>query len=241
MSSASAFPRKRRCGERHAWRFRGSGGRGFRVRSRLAMDLAGTIHRAQDEVGLVGREHDLELDHAAGQHRGGARERSRAAAGHCRRSGRCGSHGTDVRAARRSRTRPAPAARASVSGVATRVSARTLAYDSLPTFKAASMAGSLPSARATRTFSRAVAGSSPIRQASQCAHDTAPCSRPATLLVELANAFEQPVRGRIEVHRQFRYLLTQFLDGEHGENYTLVQCHEQRRSARFSTIFVVLR
>ena len=66
--------------------------------------------------------------------------------------------------------------RASFSAVATRVSARTLAYDSLPTRRASSMAGNLPSARATRTFSRAVAASNPTRHASQCAQETAPCS-----------------------------------------------------------------
>jgi hypothetical protein len=82
------------------------------------------------------------------------------------------------------------------------------------------MAGKLPSARATRTFSRAVAGSSPIRQDNQCAHDTAPCgSHPHSA----SNTFEQPVRGRIQVNRQFRYLLTQFLDGKHGQYYTNVQ------------------
>ena len=63
---------------------------------------------------------------------------------------------------------------ASVSGVATRVSARAFAYDSLPTRRASSITNSLPNARATRTFSRAVAESSPIRQASQCAHEAAP-------------------------------------------------------------------
>ena len=64
---------------------------------------------------------------------------------------------------------------ASVSGFAMRVSARALAYDSLPVFSAWSMAGSLPSARATRTFSRAVAGAQPTRHANQWAHDIAPC------------------------------------------------------------------
>ncbi len=56
---------------------------------------------------------------------------------------------------------------ASFSGVATRVRARTLAYDSLAVRRASSVAGSLPRARATRTFSRAVAWSHPRRQASQ--------------------------------------------------------------------------
>jgi hypothetical protein len=39
---------------------------------------------------------------------------------------------------------------------------------------------------------------------------------PSALSIELTNAFEQPVRGRIQVNRQFRYLITQFLDGKHG-------------------------
>jgi len=46
---------------------------------------------------------------------------------------------------------------------------------------------------------------------------------PSALGIELANTFEQAVRGRIQVNRQFRYLPTQFLDGKHGEDYTSVQ------------------
>jgi hypothetical protein len=42
-----------------------------------------------------------------------------------------------------------------VAGVATRVNARTLEYDSCPVAMAAEIAGSASSARATRTFSRA--------------------------------------------------------------------------------------
>ena len=50
-----------------------------------------------------------------------------------------------------------------------------------------------------------------------------PLGFPSAFSIELANAFEQPVRGRIQVNRQFRYLRTQFLDGKHGEDYTDVQ------------------
>lgn len=39
---------------------------------------------------------------------------------------------------------------------------------------------------------------------------------PTTRLIEVPDAFEQLVRGRVDVHRQNRYLLTQFLDGEHA-------------------------
>jgi hypothetical protein len=64
--------------------------------------------------------------------------------------------------------------RSSVSGVATRVMARTLAYEIRPAASAASRTGNCPSARATRTFSRAVAGSSPILQVNQYAQLCAP-------------------------------------------------------------------
>jgi hypothetical protein len=47
--------------------------------------------------------------------------------------------------------------------------------------------------------------------------------RPSALGIELANAFEQSVRGRIQMYRHLRNLLTQFLDGEHGRNKTFVQ------------------
>ena len=65
---------------------------------------------------------------------------------------------------------------ASVAGVATRVIARTFEYDRRPAPSAASIRGSAPSARATRTCSRAVPGSQPTRHASQLAHDAAPAS-----------------------------------------------------------------
>ena len=65
--------------------------------------------------------------------------------------------------------------RASFAAVATRVSARTLAYDSRPVDIASSIAANRPSARATRTFSRAAPGTSPIRHASHSAQLRAPC------------------------------------------------------------------
>ena len=61
--------------------------------------------------------------------------------------------------------------RSSVSGVTTRVSARTLAYETSPQASAAAKRGSVPRARATRTRSRAAPGSSPTRQLSQAAHE----------------------------------------------------------------------
>jgi hypothetical protein len=60
---------------------------------------------------------------------------------------------------------------------------------------------------------------------------------PSTFSIELANAFEQPVRGRIQVHRQLRYLLTQFLDGKHGHNYTPVQVGRQCEFAVKQALF----
>jgi hypothetical protein len=43
---------------------------------------------------------------------------------------------------------------------------------------AAASSGNAPSARATRTFSRAAPGSSPTRQHSQCAHEWNPLAHP---------------------------------------------------------------
>jgi hypothetical protein len=74
--------------------------------------------------------------------------------------------------------RPTPSSRASVSGVATRVRARTLAYDSSPRASAWARSGSVPRARATRTFSRAAPRSSPIRQLSQWAQERNPLFQP---------------------------------------------------------------
>ena len=74
--------------------------------------------------------------------------------------------------------RPTPSNRASVSGVATRVRARTLAYDSSPRARAWARSGRVPRARATRTFSRAVPRSSPIRQPSQSAQERNPVHQP---------------------------------------------------------------
>ena len=59
--------------------------------------------------------------------------------------------------------------RSSVSGAATRVTARTLEYDSSPRAKAPARSGNVPRARATRTFSRAAPRSSPTRQLNQAA------------------------------------------------------------------------
>ena len=58
-----------------------------------------------------------------------------------------------------------------------------------------------------------------------------PLGLPSAFSIELANTFEQAVRGRIQVNRQHRYLLTQFLDGKHGHNYTFVQSSMQQGSA----------
>src|SRR5207249_5806163 len=59
--------------------------------------------------------------------------------------------------------RPTASRRSSVSGVATRVSARTLAYESSPRARACASRGKFARARATRTRSRAAPRSSPTR------------------------------------------------------------------------------
>jgi len=74
--------------------------------------------------------------------------------------------------------RPTASSRASVAGVATRVSARTLAYESSPRARAWASAGSVPRARATRTFSRAAPRSSPTRQLSHAAQERKPVFQP---------------------------------------------------------------
>jgi hypothetical protein len=74
--------------------------------------------------------------------------------------------------------RPTVSKRASVSGVATRVRARTFAYDSSPRARAWANSGSVARARATRTFSRAAPRSSPIRQLSQSAQERNPALQP---------------------------------------------------------------
>jgi hypothetical protein len=56
-------------------------------------------------------------------------------------------------------------------------------------------------------------------------HGTLGC--PSALGIELANTFQQPVGGRIQVNRQARYLFPQFLDGKHAEYWTLVQLPRQ--------------
>ena len=67
---------------------------------------------------------------------------------------------------------------ASFSGVATRVSARTLAYGIAPRAIVALTIGSVARAWATRTFSRAAPSAIPVRQCNQCAHDAKPPSQP---------------------------------------------------------------
>jgi len=63
--------------------------------------------------------------------------------------------------------------------VATRVSARTLEYDSSPRASACASCGSAPRARATRTRSRAAPRSSPTRHDNQCAHERKPVFQPS--------------------------------------------------------------
>jgi hypothetical protein len=74
--------------------------------------------------------------------------------------------------------RPTASSRASVSGVATRVRARTLAYDSPPRAKASPSRGSVARARATLTRSRAAPTSRPTRQASHPAQERKPVFHP---------------------------------------------------------------
>src|SRR5216117_2714635 len=73
---------------------------------------------------------------------------------------------------------PTASSRSSISGVATRVSARTLAYESSPRARARASSGSVPRACATRTRSRAAPGSSPTRQANQAAQERKPVFQP---------------------------------------------------------------
>src|SRR3989442_13599306 len=75
--------------------------------------------------------------------------------------------------------RPTANSRSSVSGVATRVRARTLAYESSPRARAWASSGSVPRARATRTRSRAAPRSSPTRQLSQAAQERNPVFQPS--------------------------------------------------------------
>src|SRR6266545_1576783 len=75
--------------------------------------------------------------------------------------------------------RPTASRRSSVSGVATRVRARTLAYESSPHARARASRGSVPRARATRTRSRAAPRSSPTRQLSQAAQERKPVFQPS--------------------------------------------------------------
>ena len=79
----------------------------------------------------------------------------------------------------------------------------------------------------TRTSSRAVAKSSPIRQDNQCAQDTAPLCKTLIRLVEQSNTREQHERRPIQPRRQFGNLLSQFPDGRHSGDCRSVQCIEQ--------------
>src|SRR5881397_99852 len=104
--------------------------------------------------------------------------------------------------------RPTPSSRSSVSGVATRVRARTLAYESSPRARAWARSGSVPRARATRTFSRAAPRSSPTRQLSQAAQERNPVFQ-APAGVELADQVEEASAGGLQVRRQLGDLVAQ--------------------------------
>ena len=97
---------------------------------------------------------------------------------------------------------------ASLSGVATRVSARTLAYEIAPRCMVALMRGSVARAWATRTFSRAAPKAMPVRQCSQCAQDAKPLFHPVRC-VELAQQHQQLVGGGMESCRQRGDLLAE--------------------------------
>src|SRR5207245_545141 len=97
--------------------------------------------------------------------------------------------------------RPTPSSRSSVSGVATRVSARTLAYESSPRARARASRGREPSARATRTFSRArarVEADAPAQPVGARAEAVAP----ALARVELADEIQKSRGGGFEVRRE---------------------------------------
>lgn len=74
--------------------------------------------------------------------------------------------------------RPTASRRTSVSGVAIRVRARTLEYESCPRANASVKRGSLLRAFATRTCSLAAPGDMPTRHASHSAHDRNPLFQP---------------------------------------------------------------
>jgi hypothetical protein len=61
---------------------------------------------------------------------------------------------------------------------------------------------------------------------------------PTARLIKVPDAFEQPVRGRVDVHRQDRYLLTHFLDGEHADKLNICSVHRQAENDRISAIFL---
>ena len=105
--------------------------------------------------------------------------------------------------------------RCSVSGVATRVIARTLAYDTAPRCIAALISGRPGSALATRTFSRAAPRSMPVRQFSQCAHDRKPLFQPR-LFVEVAQHDQQLVGGGVDARGQFGDRLAERVDRASG-------------------------
>jgi hypothetical protein len=74
--------------------------------------------------------------------------------------------------------RPTLSRRASVSGVATRVRARTFEYESCPRANASVNLGSVARACATRTCSRAAPGDMPTRHASHSARERKPVFQP---------------------------------------------------------------
>jgi hypothetical protein len=74
--------------------------------------------------------------------------------------------------------RATASSRSSVSGVATRVRARTLEYDSSPRARRRPNAVAFRGARATRTFSWAAPRSSPTRQVSHAAQERKPLVQP---------------------------------------------------------------
>src|SRR5262249_51045768 len=108
--------------------------------------------------------------------------------------------------------RPTARRRSSVSGVATRVSSRTLAYDNSPRASACDRSGSVPSARARAPDIPARGAGCEAHAPRQPRRARAEAIVPAAAGVELADKIEQARCGRFQVHRQLSDLITETIE-----------------------------
>src|SRR5438309_10312070 len=107
--------------------------------------------------------------------------------------------------------RPTASSRSSVSGVATRVRARTLAYESSPRARAPARSGSVSSARATRdalTRRAQIEPHAPRQPLGAGAEAVAP----AAARIELADEVEEACGRGVEMSRQLGDLVTQSIE-----------------------------